>query len=281
MTQLTSIYRYPVKGLSAEKLHRVTLAVGETLPFDRAYAIENGPSGFDPAAPKHFPKIVFLMLMRHERLAELATAFDDATATLTIRKDGAVVAEGNLETDEGRSAIAAFFDTFAAKELKGPAKVLHGAGHSFSDSRHKVVSLINLETVRALGKDLGADLHPLRFRGNLYVEGMPAWAEFDWLGKTLQVSASARLHGDQAHRPLRRHQRQPADCGARPDAAKDDANRLRARRLRRCPRGHWRRNDCRRRRGQRRLNLSRRRPDRHLPRPAREPERRPVRRDRH
>ncbi len=187
MTQLTSIYRYPVKGLSAEKLRRVTLAVGETLPFDRAYAIENGPSGFDPAAPKHFPKIVFLMLMRHERLAELATTFDDATATLTIRQDGAVVAEGNLETDEGRSAIAAFFDTFAAKELKGPAKVLHGAGHSFSDSRHKVVSLINLETVRALGKDLGADLHPLRFRGNLYVEDLPAWTEFDWLDKTLRI----------------------------------------------------------------------------------------------
>ena len=45
---------------------------GETLPFDRAYAIENGPGRFDPAAPRHLPKINFLMLMRDERLATLA-----------------------------------------------------------------------------------------------------------------------------------------------------------------------------------------------------------------
>ncbi len=56
--------RYPVKGLSAEPLADVTLRPGETMPFDRAYAIENGASGFDPAAPRTLPKILFLMLMR-------------------------------------------------------------------------------------------------------------------------------------------------------------------------------------------------------------------------
>ena len=70
---IQSIYRYPVKGLSPEALTRVTLAPGLTLPADRAYAIENGPSGFDPAAPQYFPKQRFLMLMRNERLAALDT----------------------------------------------------------------------------------------------------------------------------------------------------------------------------------------------------------------
>ena len=49
--QIASLYRYPVKGLSPEPLPHVTLRVGETLPADRRYAIENGSSGFDPAAP--------------------------------------------------------------------------------------------------------------------------------------------------------------------------------------------------------------------------------------
>jgi uncharacterized protein YcbX len=49
--QIASIYRYPVKGLSPEPLPRVALGVGQTLPADRRYAIENGPSGFDAAAP--------------------------------------------------------------------------------------------------------------------------------------------------------------------------------------------------------------------------------------
>ncbi len=70
--RIDAIYRYPVKGLTPQKLERTTLAVGATLPADRLYAIENGPSGFDPAAPAYFPKQRFLMLMRNERLAALA-----------------------------------------------------------------------------------------------------------------------------------------------------------------------------------------------------------------
>ena len=68
---LARLYRYPVKGLSPERLDRVEVTSGETLPFDRAYAIENGPGRFDAAAPRHLPKVNFLMLMRDERLATL------------------------------------------------------------------------------------------------------------------------------------------------------------------------------------------------------------------
>ena len=74
---IRSIYRYPVKGLSPEPLPHVALTPGQTVPGDRLYAIENGPSGFDPAAPKYQPKIRFLMLMKNERLATLRTRFDD------------------------------------------------------------------------------------------------------------------------------------------------------------------------------------------------------------
>lgn len=185
MPRVARICRYPVKGLSAETLDRVALTAGETLPFDRAFAIENGPSGFDPAAPRHLQKIAFLMLMRNERLAELSTRFDEETQTQTIRHGGTVVAEGRLDTAEGRQTIEAFFDEFSKDDLRGKARILAAPGHSFSDSSRKVVSLINLETVRSLGETIGADVDPLRFRGNLYVEGLPAWEEFAWVGNRL------------------------------------------------------------------------------------------------
>ncbi len=72
VAQIDAIYRYPVKGLSPQPLPQTRLAVGQTLPADRLYAIENGPCGFDPAAPAYFPKQRFLMLMRNERLAGAA-----------------------------------------------------------------------------------------------------------------------------------------------------------------------------------------------------------------
>ena len=190
--QIASLYRYPVKGLSPEPLPRVALRVGETLPADRRYAVENGPSGFDPLAPVWMPKSYFLMLMRDERLAGLRSQFEDDRNLLTIRKNGVVVARGDLESVEGRAAIEAFFATNFGGELKGPPKVISGSGHSFSDVARKVVSIINLGSVAAIEAIVGLPVHPLRFRANLYVSGWPAWHEFELLGQTLAIG-DARL----------------------------------------------------------------------------------------
>jgi uncharacterized protein YcbX len=189
---IQSIYRYPVKGLSPEALPRAELAAGQTIAGDRMYAIENGPSGFDPEAPGYLPKIRFLMLMRDERLARLATHYDDTTRVLTIREGGAEVARGRLTTPEGRAAIEAFFARFSADDLRGPPKILRGVGHSFSDVSRKVVSIINLASIAALESVIGSAVDPLRFRGNVYVAGWPAWHEFDLLGQEIALGG-ARL----------------------------------------------------------------------------------------
>lgn len=190
--RIQSIYRYPVKGLSAQPLERVALRPGQTLPADRLYAIENGPTGFDPAHPAYFPKQRFLMLMRNERLAALRTEYDEPSHTLAVRYGGGEVARGDLRTPEGRTAIEAFFARYCADELRGPPKVLFGDGHSFSDVAKKVVSIINLASVAAIENAIGAPVDPLRFRANVYADNWPAWHEFDLLGREIVVG-TARL----------------------------------------------------------------------------------------
>jgi uncharacterized protein len=190
---IQSIYRYPVKGLSAEPLPSAALAVGKTVAADRLYAIENGPSGFDPAAPAYFPKQRFLMLMRNERLARLATRFDDSSHVLSVDSDTGAAARGNLRTSEGRATIETFFAAFCADELRGPPKILHAPGHSFSDVAKKVVSIINLASVAAIETAIGAPVDPLRFRANLYVAGWPAWHEFALLDREIAINDGVRL----------------------------------------------------------------------------------------
>jgi uncharacterized protein YcbX len=190
--RIDAIYRYPVKGLSPERLPRAALSPGATLPADRLYAVENGPCGFVPARPAYFPKQRFLMLMRNERLAALRTDYDEASHTLTIQWEGRQAARGDLRSKEGRLAIEAFFRRFMPAELRGPPKVLFGEGHSFSDVAKKVVSIINLASVAEVENAAGAAVDPLRFRGNLHVTGWPAWHEFDLLGRELTIS-KARL----------------------------------------------------------------------------------------
>ena len=185
--QIASLYRYPVKGLSAELLSEVALGIGQTFPADRRYAIENGPSSFDPGAPGWLPKAHFLMLMRNERLAGLQTHFDDDTNLLTIAKDGAVAVRGDLETAEGRATIEQFFTADFVPELRGPPKILSAEGHSFSDVARKVVSIINLASLAAIEGLVDWSVHPLRFRANMYVAGWPAWHEFELLDRTLAI----------------------------------------------------------------------------------------------
>lgn len=189
---IASIYRYPVKGLSGERLSSATLAPGTTLAMDRAFALENGPSGFDPAAPTWQPKIKFLCLMRNAKIAALHTYFDDASGVFTIAKDGKQLLEAKLSEPQGRGAVEKFFQEFVGADARGPVRLLESSGHSFSDVAKKVVSIINLESIAALERSVGRAVHPLRFRGNLYVSGWPAWSETQLVGRELEAGG-ARL----------------------------------------------------------------------------------------
>jgi uncharacterized protein YcbX len=190
---VTALYRYAVKGLSPEALDRVTLDAGGTMPFDRAYAIENGPGRFDPDNPCHLPKITFLMLMRDERLATLSTSFDDATETLTVRRAGKQVARGQLTTPLGRKMIEQFFAAYMQGELRGPPKIVFAPGHSFSDVAMKCLHVVNLATVRDVERVAGRPIDPLRFRANVYIDGVEPWAESTWLGKEITLG---RVRGE-------------------------------------------------------------------------------------
>jgi uncharacterized protein len=185
--KVTALYRYPVKGFSPEPLDRVEIAAGATFPFDRTFAIENGPSGFDSAAPAYFPKAYFLMLMKNERLAEFQTRFDDSSGMFRIFRNGVLQVEGLLGAEEGHATIETWLAKNFRDELRGPPKILSAPGHSFSDMPAKVVHVVNLASVRALGDRLGREVNPLRFRPNIVIDGAPASEELQWRSKEIRL----------------------------------------------------------------------------------------------
>ena len=56
------------------------------------------------------------------------------------------------------------------------------------------MSLINLASIAELETLIGAPVNPLRFRANLYVNGWPAWSEFDLVDREFTVGG-ARFKG--------------------------------------------------------------------------------------
>lgn len=185
--RIASLYRYPVKGLSPERLETVQVAAGQGFPMDRAYALLRTGVAFDPAAPAWLPKANFLMLMMHEPLARLRTRFDDAAGALRMRTPDGQTLTFALGEAAGRNALEQFCASFLGTRINGTPKLLQAPGHQFTDKAEKYVSLINLASVRALEKSWNQALDPLRFRANIYIDDGDAFRELDWVGREIRL----------------------------------------------------------------------------------------------
>lgn len=188
---IAHIYRYPVKGLSAEALDRVTLAPGRALPGDRRFALELADARIrEPGQWR--PRNNFLMLARNPRLAALETAFDPESGWLTVVRDGRIVAQGRMTEPQGRAVLEKFFAAYMGDEARGRPRLVEASEQPFTDAPAPFLSIINLASLGELARAVGAPVEPLRFRGNLYLDGAEPWAEFAWIGREIEAG-TARL----------------------------------------------------------------------------------------
>lgn len=185
---LDAIHYYPVKGLSAQTLAEVALTPGGCLPHDRRFAILHRATQFDPLEPTWKPKTNFLVLLRDEKLATLQADFDPDTCMLELKRGGKRVARGRIDTATGRLLIDQFLSAYmAGAAVPGPYKIVESPGHNFTDIPDKAVSLINLASVKDIGRVTQRPVDPLRFRANLHLAGLSPWAEMGWVDKRIAI----------------------------------------------------------------------------------------------
>ena len=184
------LYRYPVKGLTAEALEATEVEAGGAIPWDRAFALAQGGGAFNPEAPGWVPKTNFMCLMKNAGTAALRSHFDVKSGILTIRApDGDGISENALNP-EGQTRIAAFLAGFMGEEARGTPTFHHTPGHVFGDNREPVISLINIASLQDYEAKQGARRHRRRFRANVWFSGAAPWSEFDWIGKTIQMGGA-------------------------------------------------------------------------------------------
>ncbi|MGH7102783.1 MAG: MOSC N-terminal beta barrel domain-containing protein, partial [Acetobacteraceae bacterium] len=179
------LYRYPVKGLTAEAIEEASLEPGGAIPWDRAFALAQGDAGFDPAVPRWLPKSNFMCLMKNATIARLKASFDPRTGQLAIRAPDGASCVASALTVEGRARIEDFLIGFLGPETRGRPRFHYVPGHVFGDQRRSVVSLINLASLAAFERHAGAPRERARFRANIYFRGAPAWRELEWVGAEL------------------------------------------------------------------------------------------------
>ena len=189
MAQVVSIYRYPVKGLSAQALTEAQLETGKPFPSDRIFALARPSAPIDRDNPQWAKKGLFAMLMLDEALAKVTTDLDLDDLRLTVRRKGQVAISGRLDVEKDQRALENFFWTLLPDFPAAPALVRSRGGH-FMDKPDNVISMINLATVRALEELWSVPIDPLRFRANIYIDGAKPWEEFDWIGRDVRIGGA-------------------------------------------------------------------------------------------
>ena len=202
MPVLKNIYRYPIKGLSAQPLTRIDIEARKPMPFDRIFAMVRPGAPFDTTDPKWGKKGLFVMLMLEEALARVNTTLDVETMQLTVKQDSHQLMVADLRDEAAQARVEEFFWQLVPSLRNAPKLVRSPDGH-FMDKPDNVISLINLATVRRLEEQWGYKINPLRFRANFYIDGAEPWEEFDWVGSDIRI-------GDALFRVDRRNGR----CGA-------------------------------------------------------------------
>lgn len=192
---VAALWRHPIKGFTPEPLRAAELPANGWFPGDRMFAVEDGPSGFDRAAPEHLPKQKFTVLMRTAEVAGVRTRWDEGTRSLHARAAGGGFTL-HIDDPASRAAFAAWLEGVLGDAVSGPLKLVSAEGldHRFMDHPLGRVSILNLASVREFEARAGRPVDPLRFRANVWVEGWPAWIENEGADRDL-ILGTARLVG--------------------------------------------------------------------------------------
>ncbi len=183
--KISTLYRYPVKGFSPEPLDSIVLSNNKGFRFDRYWALEIGEKEFDQKNPSYLKKGRFIQLLSHPKLALLKCTFDCDIQKFSIHNQEQLLGDFNLSNPVEKAKLETILIEYLDDANITALNLVSAPQHHFSDIPQAAVSLINLASVRDLEKTMDSNIDPLRFRANIYVEGLDPWQELDWAGKSI------------------------------------------------------------------------------------------------
>lgn len=183
--RLAQIWRYPIKAHGAEPLQSVTLSPGQTMPWDRAWAVVHERSRADGS---HWANCGnFSRGANHPALMAITCQLDEGTQTLRFSHPNRP--DISLNPDSQSDDFISWLQPLLHPREKAPARIVRAQSRGMTDTDFASISLNNPASNAEVGEKLGQELSPLRWRGNLWFDGLEPWQENEWLGKTLKIGA--------------------------------------------------------------------------------------------
>lgn len=190
--RVAAIWRHPIKGHGVEALDAVTLAAGCTMPWDRVWAIADARNRLEPGTTDWAACANFSRGAKSPRLMAIRAEVDEALGRVRLRHPDASPIDVDPDDPEDARALVAWAAALVSAERQAPAFVVR-ADRGMTDSHYPTLSLLNRASLAALGERVGRPLAEERFRGNLWLEGLGPFEEFDLVGRDLDLGG-VRVH---------------------------------------------------------------------------------------
>lgn len=183
MARVASIWRHPIKAHGRESLNEVLLAVGKCLPWDRAWAVAHEASNADGTS--WVPCANFSRGAKAPSLMAVTAEFDETTRQITLNHPNRPSL--TFAPDGDVSEFLDWVRPLMPENRAQSARILRVPDVGLTDSEFPSISLNNLASNQSLSQHMGVDLSQHRWRGNIWLEGLTPWEEFDWIGKRLRI----------------------------------------------------------------------------------------------
>jgi len=193
VTSVATLWRYPIKSHGRETLNRVTLTAGQTMPWDRHWAVTHEKTKFDTTNPEWVMCRNFMIGALTPSLAGIWAQLDEDAGTITLRHSK--LGEISFRPDDAGDAtrFLNWVEPLTQAVSTKPVAVVSAGARGMTDTDYPSVSIMTKASHAAVSARLGGALETERWRGNIWLDGPAPWEEFEWIGRDIRIG-SAVLH---------------------------------------------------------------------------------------
>lgn len=186
MPSVAQIFRHTIKSVGRESCAYTDLQAGKTMAGDRVWAIADTQSRIDPAAPEWMSCANFIRGAKAPSLVAFSATF--AGGVYSVTHEGSKEQFSFRPEDEaGHTAFLDFVARYIPANKAMPKALVRVPARGMTDTPFPSISILSTASLAALEAAAGAPVAKERFRGNIWLEGLSAWEERGWIGKTLRL----------------------------------------------------------------------------------------------
>ena len=201
MARVASIWRAPIKSHSREEVTEAALTPGQGLPCDRLWAVAHSESAADGST--WVPCQNFSRVTKSAGLGAITSALAPDGATITLSHPD--LPDLTFRPDDEPEALITWSAPLIPEGRAPSARIVRGRTRGFSDSDFPSITLCNLASHRAVEGRVGQPLSIHRWRGNIWIDGLDLWEEFEWIDREVRVGGAILRVRERTDRCLATH----------------------------------------------------------------------------